>query len=284
MATSSRSVNTLGGPVTRVGSRMAKLFRQARQLTEIRACDLASILEEDEIDLSESHAEDPGYTASLIRFDSEKGGGIMLAKGQNEVRRRFSIAHELAHFHLPTHRSALVQGRCNEGDLRARNHDTAQREWEANDFAAELLMPQRLFSEDIRRLSISIDAVDRLSSPTMYNVSRLAAAWRLVQTTRERAALVVSTYGAVEWLVRSESFSGWLTERGQRLSSDALASAAFRGEAVSSTPVEVPAHAWFDDAAHATGTLLESTYAIEQFGNVVSLLWQPPDDGLDDED
>lgn len=283
MATSGRSFNTLGGPLIRVGSSMAKLFRQSRQMTEIRACDLASILSEDEIDLAESDADNPGYTASLIRFDSDKGGGIMLAKGQNEGRRRFSIAHELAHFHLPTHRAALVQGRCNEGDLRARSRDAAQREWEANDFAAELLMPQRLFSVDIRRLSVSVDSVDRLASSAMYNVSRLAAAWRLVQTTRERAALVVSTNGAVEWLVRSESFSGWLTERGQQLSPDSLAAAAFRGASVSGSPVEVPAYAWFDNPAQAAGTLLESTYAIEQFDNVMSLLWQPSDDELDED-
>jgi predicted transcriptional regulator len=265
------------GPEIRLGSRMAKLFRQARQLTNTRACNLEAILDEDEIDLAESDAEDPGYTASLIRFDSDKGGGIMLARGQSQGRRRFSIAHELAHFHLPTHRAAHVQSRCNERDLRARRHDVERHEWEANDFAAELLMPHRLFAEDARVLSISIDCVDQLAAPGMYDVSRLAAAWRLVQVTREAAALVVSTKGVVEWLVRSDSFSGWLTERRQGLSPETLAAAAFRGEGVTSLPVEVPTTAWFDNPTHATGMLLESTYAIEQLGQVVSLLWQPPD-------
>src|SRR4051794_25185886 len=102
---------------------MAKLFRQARQLTETRASSLDAILDEDEIDVAESDADDPGYTASLIRFDSDKGGGIMLARGQSPGRRRFSIAHELGHFHLPNHRAAHVQGRCNERDLRTRGHD-----------------------------------------------------------------------------------------------------------------------------------------------------------------
>jgi hypothetical protein len=261
---------------------MAKLFRQARQLTETRACDLDAILDEDEIEIAESDAEDPGYTASLIRFDSQKGGGIMLALGQSQGRRRFSIAHELGHFHLPSHRAAQVQGRCNERDLRTRGHDTERREWEANDFAAELLMPHRLFAEDARRMSLSIDSVDQLASPHMYDVSRLAAAWRLVQLTREPAALVVSTNGTVEWLARSESFSGWLTERRQGLSPETLAAAAFRGEGVSGRPVEVPASAWFDNPAHAIGVLLESTYAIEQLGQVVSLLWRPSAGELDE--
>lgn len=219
------------GPEIRIGSRMAKLFRQARQLTNTRACNLDAILDEDEIDLAESDAEEPGYTASLIRFDSEKGGGIMLARGQSRGRRRFSIAYELGHFHLPTHRAAHVQGRCNERDLRTRGNDVDRREWEANDFAAELLMPHRLFAEDARRLSISVDSVDRLASPDMYDVSRLAAAWRLVQITREPAALVVSTHGVVEWLVRSESFAGRLTERQQSLSPETMAAAASEAKA-----------------------------------------------------
>lgn len=271
------------GPEIRVGSRIAKLFRQSRGLTETRACDLEGILEEDEIELAESVSDDPGYTASLIRFETEKGGGIMLARRQSRGRRRFSIAHELGHFHLPTHRAAHVQGRCNERDLRTRANDVAHREWEANDFAAELLMPHRLFAEDARRLSVSMDSVDQLAASGMYDVSRLAAAWRLTQVTRQPAALVVSTNGFVEWIVRSESFSGWLTERHQPLGPDTLAAAAFRGEGVSGRPVEVPAAAWFDDARQATGVLLESTYAIEQQQQVVSLLWQPPEMGTDEE-
>lgn len=278
-----RSARPIEGPEIRVGSRMAKLFRQSRQLTETRACNLDAILDEDEIELAESDAEDPGYTASLIRFDSEKGGGIMLARGQSQGRRRFSIAHELGHFHLPSHRAAHVQGRCSERDLRTRGHDAERREWEANDFAAELLMPQRLFAEDARRLSVSIDSVDQLASPKMYDVSRLAAAWRLVQITPEPAALIVSTNGIVEWLARSDGFSGWLTERRQSVSPETLAAAAFRGEGVSGQPVEVPASAWFDNPAHATGALLESTYAIEQLGQVVSLLWRPPEGEPDDD-
>ena len=271
-----------GGPEIRVGSRMAKLFRQSRRLTDVRACDLTVILEEDEIDVIESEADDPGNTASLIRFDSDKGGGIVLARGQADGRRRFSIAHELAHFHIPAHHDSHSEARCNERDMRIRGHDAARREWEANDFAAELLMPQRLFAEDAKHRELSIEGVDGLASSTMYNVSRLAAAWRLVQVTRERAALVVSTNGRIEWVVRSSTFATWLTDRGQELRPDTLAAASFRGEGTSGQPLEVPAAAWFDDPAAARGILLESTYAIEQQGQVVSLLWQPERDDRND--
>lgn len=270
----------MGAPEIRVGSRMAKLFRQSRGLRDTRACDLNAILQEDEIEVIESASDEPGYTASLIRFDSDKGGGIVLARGQGDGRRRFSIAHELAHFHIPSHRRSHSEARCNERDLRARSSDTARQEWEANDFAAELLMPQRLFAEDAKHRDISIDAVDHLASAAMYSVSRLAAAWRLVQTTRESAALVVSTNGSVEWIVRSSAFAGRLTERGQPLSPDTLAAAGFRREGTLGRPSEVPPGAWFDDPAAVTGVLLESTYAIHQQRQVVSLLWQPdPDEG-----
>ena len=48
-------------------------------------------------------------------------------------------------------------------------------------------------------------------------------------------------------------------------------------------PSEVAASAWFDDPTYATGVLLESTYAIVSQGQIVSLLWRPPDDGSDDD-
>lgn len=54
-----------GDPQAKLGSRMAKLFRQSRQLTETRACDLSAFLAEDEIEVMETESEDPRFAASL---------------------------------------------------------------------------------------------------------------------------------------------------------------------------------------------------------------------------
>jgi hypothetical protein len=212
------------------------------------------------------------------------GGGIFLAPGQDRGRMRFSIAHELGHFHIPSHakKGADGIGYCADRDLRARDTDAKQQEWEANDFAVELLMPRRLFTADAARLDVSVATAQRLAAPDMYDVSVTAAAWRLAQTTAERCAMVVSTGTGVEWMVRSAGFRLPITERRQRLHPDTLAAAVYRGEGADATPREVPAGAWLDAPVDVRGALLESTHRIAHLDQVVSLLWHLEDESAND--
>lgn len=259
------------GAESREGRRIAQLFRKARQPGDGRACNLDEILIEDKIELATSESEDPGYAACLIR--GPQVSGVILPKDQSGGRRRFSIAHELGHFHIPSHVRAGLQGSCFDADLRARSTDAKRQEWEANDFAAELLMPQRLFSTDVSARDVSIASATDLASTGMYDVSVLAAAWRLVQTTREAAALVVSTEGRVTWVAKSDAFRLWLTERNQLLHPGTLAAAGFRREGFADRPRAVPMGAWLEQTTTRPGVLLESTYGIDRLNQVVSLLW-----------
>lgn len=268
---------------SRDGRRIAQLFRQARQLGDVRPCELNPILAEDEIEVVESRLSDPGYTACLVRNSMGLGAGILLARGQDEGRRRFSIAHELGHFHIPTHRQRDIQGYCADRDMRARDTDANRVEWEANDFAAELLMPTRLFAADAARLDVSFAAVQHLAGTSMYDVSLTAAAWRLVQTTREQCTLVVSAGGLVEWVARSASFRLPLTERQQRVHPESLAASAFRGEGPEPHPRPVPLSCWVDARFPVRGELLESTHVIPRLGQVLSLLWLVEADDENDE-
>lgn len=91
----------------------------------------------------------PGFTACLVCPSDDIPCGIALAPGQGPGRTRFSIAHELGHFHIPSHRKRPSRP-CREDDMDARADTDPGRnyEWEANDFAAELLMPRSLFEVD----------------------------------------------------------------------------------------------------------------------------------------
>ncbi len=114
---------------TRDGLRVARLFRQVRvpgHLRDVRRCDLDAILEEDELDVCESEVADCGYAACLIRVP-EGGGGVMIAAGQEPGRRRFSLAHELGHFHIPSHKQVgtLLPEVGQGAALRGRRHARA---------------------------------------------------------------------------------------------------------------------------------------------------------------
>lgn len=252
---------------------MARLFRQARGLRDAGAVDLEAVLEEDEIVVGTAAAKNPGFTASLIRFQEGKGGGIYLEAGQSPGRRRFSIAHELAHFHMPGHKKARLQGVCTEENMRARGVDPAQMEWEANDFAAELLMPRRLFAADVQNQPVSFQTVERLASEGMYNVSLTAAAWRIVELSREPCALIVSTNERISWIVKSDALGLWIPERGQPVHRDSCAGAVCRGEAVNAKPEPVNPAVWFESDYPILGELLESTHSIPAYGQLLSLLW-----------
>jgi Zn-dependent peptidase ImmA (M78 family) len=263
----------------RDGRRIAQLFRQARALEDVRCCNLEVILEQDEIELATFDQDHPGCAACLFRTPG--WSGIMLPKGQTGGRRRFSIAHELGHFHIPSHSD--VSGYCRDSDLLA-SEGGALKEWEANDFASELLMPQRFFTADAAARGLSIRSAIELADASMYDVSLMAASLRIVETTRQAAAIVVSTHGRVSWSRRSDNFRLWLPGSRERVNHDTMAAAAYRRVETSQDPRPVPISAWTDSAHRTRGELLESVYRIDSQEQVVSLLWHVEDDHGDDQD
>lgn len=268
---------------TRDGQWKAQLYRQARDLLETRAPDVDALAVAEGLEICDSAIVDPGYAAALL-CAGPACGGIVLAPGQLRGRRRFSISHEMGHFLIPRHRKDGRNFQCLEIDMRVRDTDARQLEWEANDFAAELLMPSRLFGADAAGRDVGFAAVEQLAGQDMYDVSVTAAAWRLVQTVRDRCALVVCSGGRVQWVARSRSFGLPLIERGQPPEPESLAAAAVRGEGVVSAPQEVPWHAWFGDTRRADGRLYESTHIVRQLNQVASLVWFIEGEGEDDEE
>jgi Zn-dependent peptidase ImmA (M78 family) len=83
---------------------------------------------------------------------------ILINKYDSPARKRFSIAHELGHFFL--HTSAVFVDRRVRFRNSASSQGTNPEEIEANNFAAELLMPESLVLEEASRLRM------RRSPPT----------------------------------------------------------------------------------------------------------------------
>jgi Zn-dependent peptidase ImmA (M78 family) len=102
------------------------------------------------------------------------------------TRRRFSAAHELGHWHL----DAAATFDCAEGDstLIERRADT---------FAAELLMPARMFRRRLHRQTATVRLVRSLAEE--FQTSLIATARRLVELTEEAIVLVVARDGREDW-------------------------------------------------------------------------------------
>lgn len=255
--------------MNRNGRMKARLFRDAREITG-RRCDLAEIAEEDGIEIVESKSPDPGWVACLVCTDHF--GLISCRPEQNEGRRRFSIAHELAHFHIPTHSTKGRFSRCDDADLEATDEYGGEKEWEANSFAAYLLMPGKAFRADARGAPISFETARELAG--IYNVSITAAARRMVEVTSEHCALVATESGKVAWQDRNEYWWSMPTHA-QDIRPETFAAAVYDGALPNPAPEKVEPHAWINDPPDEELVLLESTHAVPSEDQVLSLLWAP---------
>ncbi len=115
----------------------------------------------------------PSTVSGKIQRDPERGGSsgyaIFVNRSHSEQRRRFTIAHEIAHFVL--HEDRIGEGLYDDGLYRSglRTHE----ETDANQLAADILMPRRLMEE----FSFVGDDIETLAH--QFNVSEQAMAIRL---------------------------------------------------------------------------------------------------------
>ena len=95
---------------------------------------------------------------------------IYAQESPNRGRDRFTLAHELSH-HLLNHGRYLVREVCDDGDFVLRRNvvvdgsDIARMEFQANYFAASLLMPRTYIIEDFYRLMRTLDIPNKGFGP-----------------------------------------------------------------------------------------------------------------------
>jgi Zn-dependent peptidase ImmA (M78 family) len=126
-------------------------------------------------------------------FDDELSGMIYIKEGvpiigvnslHHPNRQRFTIAHELGHFEL--HRQMITSAIHVDKNFPALNRDsksatgTEQIEIQANQFAAELLMPRALIEQELARKQYDIDddgPMEELAKK--FRVSKQALEYRI---------------------------------------------------------------------------------------------------------
>ncbi|GJD37471.1 ImmA/IrrE family metallo-endopeptidase [Methylobacterium aerolatum] len=138
-----------------------------------------------------------GFEGALVPIREEPRGWLVISNSAaSPGRRRFTVAHEAAHYIL--HRDRIPAGGiyCKEEDVSRRNGKDIEKE--ADTFAAALLMPLH----DLRR------QIDPRAKPTLadlsalaerYGVSLTAATLRWLEITERRSLMVVSTEGYALW-------------------------------------------------------------------------------------
>lgn len=138
-----------------------------------------------------------GFEGALFQNDSLTWSVIFNSEISSEQRIRFTKAHELGHYVL--HRNLENRYQCSKASLSANNGSDA--ESEANQFAAELLMPIADFRHQIEK-GFSFECLENLRE--RYNVSTEALLLRWVKVTDESLVMIVSKDGFMKWAVSSD--------------------------------------------------------------------------------
>ncbi len=127
----------------------------------------------------EQIAKELNITIVYVQMDSAISGYLKFVEEQwvigvnslhNPKRQRFTIAHELGHYYM--HREKNVDF---EDTTFFRNNDSTSIEYSANEFAANLLMPESRVKSAVES---GVKNIEKLS--TMFNVSVAAIKYRVV--------------------------------------------------------------------------------------------------------
>jgi IrrE N-terminal-like domain len=202
---------------------------------------------------------------------------------QSSGRINFTIGHELGHYLL--HRRDQESFQCSTQDLLDWGSTARQREAEADKFAATLLMPLDDYRKQVDSARVDIDLLGACA--TRYGVSLLAAIRQWIEFTPQRAVMVVSNDGFINW---SWSSRNALRTRARfRFSQEtipipeaSLAAQATR-DPEERTGVELPARVWFKEEP-ADMSVREMRVVSDQYQLVITLLILPDRDPWEKED
>jgi hypothetical protein len=122
---------------------------------------------------------------------------------RTEGRVKFTIAHELGHFYLPDHRDRLRRGEWHNSESDFASRDP--REAEADEFAADLIMPMELFRKELDRFRQGwCDLDDLFTLANRLGTSITSTARRYCDSDREPCTVFFSRNGLIWWNRSSE--------------------------------------------------------------------------------
>ena len=180
------------------------------------------------------------------------------------ARQRFSIGHEIGHW---MNDRAEASFRCTQNDFVRAWGDTSP-EQRANRYAADLLLPKRMFQPRCVKRPMTFETAEDLA--TTFTTSLTATAIRLVEFGSYQAVLICTGPNGIRWRAQGKDVRVRLPLRDQP-TSDSVAYDLLRG-ADAPGPTDVSAAAWFIDHAAPYYEICEDSRKIGP-DDVLTILW-----------
>jgi Zn-dependent peptidase ImmA (M78 family) len=188
-------------------------------------------------------------------------------KGQ----KKFTIAHELGHYFNSGKKNGSYF--CSGLDIRSIKQDITA-EVDANDFAAELLMPEEWFVKFTKGKIIGKKLLSE--SAEYFDISLSAAALRYAEIGNHPVAVIMSKDGSVKWSRINKYFTFHFIKNGSKVNNLSYAYEFFNGEKIPDEPEEILADAWFaEDFNYKKDYFLyEQNIPMYRYNAVLTLLWE----------
>lgn len=181
------------------------------------------------------------FDGALLRVRGIPKGFVVLNRRiADSGRRRFTLAHEIGHYVHPEQQDACSPCGSEVIGFRAK---LPVFERQANQFAAEVLMPRDLFAPRVKA-SPTFGLVHELAA--RFGTSVTSAACRLAELSSHRVAVVRSVNGIVSWAYASPEFRSRV--RGGTLGGLTVAHRLFSGEKAPEGPTDIPADEWLSSS------------------------------------
>lgn len=218
-----------------------------------------------------------GVVKAEILGENEDAWSVRLGSGKyricvncahNPRRQRFSVCHEVAHVVL----EIAADHTAPSWSYSRRPHG----EIACDAFAAELLLPHKLFKPRVDAADMGLAAISELADE--FDASLISTGSRFATFSGELCAFVLSEGGKVRYSARSASLrdaKAWI-KLGSSLPADSL-SERIRGGAFPTGPEEAEPDQWFEDWER-DGSLYEDALHIAQWDQTLTLLWFDDDD------
>lgn len=195
--------------------------------------------------------------------------GICVNGNQTEERQRFTVCHELAH---------IVLGLPSEhtSDPSWSYAKRTPNEILCDVFAAELLLPYKLFRPLVADQDCSLAAVDDLAD--RFEASVIATGSRFATMTIYPCAFVLAERGKVRFSSRSAKMRearAWISTR-MDLPDGSVAKRRREGDD-GVGPEEVDPGIWFEDLDR-DGTFFEDARHVAKYDQTIALLWCEEED------
>lgn len=240
-----------------------------RQLNLDHVSDIRALAGKLQLGITEVEAE--AFDGALLRPSGVPVGEIALRSSIREIgRKNFTIAHEIGHFLLPGHENS--DSVCTSGDIdKWWSKEARSYELEANEFAAELLIPTGFARQLISKTEPNLDSISALAETCKTSLT--ATAWRYCDLTSFRCAVIWAKAGIMQWYKRSAEF-GYHLRMKSELPQDTLSSTLYREKAREIEIQRVDAGRWLESENLLEGaTIWEQAKFVKSYDSIVTLLW-----------